>query len=212
MQKAFSNYAGWMVAGVLGVMMLSSGFQASQVKFGVVDVTKAVNDSKKGKAFVENLQAEFNKRRGLLDFVQTNKAIDSEKANRLRELSVKAGPTAAETAEIDAIKKEATDAEKKFDTLSRKQTLTEAERAELDDLGQRRRNADNILAGWQRDMTDEFSQLEASNRQALLEEARVSIQEVGKKQGYTMVFESNVAIYGANDITGEATKALDAAK
>lgn len=207
--KMFSQ-AGWLVAGAMGVFLLASGFEQATPKFGVVDVSKILADSTKGKALKEELTTAFNDRQGLLEFVATNPTISGENATKLRELTVKAGATAADKTEMENIKKAAQADEKKFEQLGQKATLSDAERTELESLGTRRRNAQGLLSRWQQDFMQELNQLEATKQTALLETVRKIVQDVSKKEGYTVVFQTNVAIYGANDLTDESTKALNA--
>lgn len=210
MKSSMFSHAGWLVAGALGVVMLAGGFNQAAPKFGVVDMAKILSESTKGKTLKDELTNQFNIRQGLLEFVATNPTISTENATKLRELSVKAGATAAERTEIDTIKKAAQADEKTFETLGQKATLSDAERSQLEDLGTRRRNAQGLLQRWQQDFMQELNELEASRQNALIDEVRVVVQEVSKKEGYTVVFQTNVAIYGANDLTDESTKALNA--
>lgn len=52
-------------------------------------------------------------------------------------------------------------------------------------------------------MNEDFGKAESAN-------AKAALQEVAKKGGYTVILNGQVAPYGANDITDEAIKALDA--
>ena len=42
------------------------------------------------------------------------------------------------------------------------------------------------------------------------QKARIAVNEVAAKEGYTMVFEGTVALYGANDISDPTLAALNA--
>ena len=210
MTNKLTSHAGWLVAGAMGVFMMTSGFQAGTAKFGVVDVTKVIMDSTAGKALKEDLTSQFNIRQGLMEFVSTNPVITGEQATKLRELSLKAGATAADKTEVENIKKAVQSDQKKFESLGLKGELTEKERSELEDLGARRRNAQGILQRWEQEFTRDLGQVEADKQGALLDSVKAVIQSEGKKQGYTVVFQSNVAIYSANDLTDEIVKALNA--
>lgn len=211
MSNQVTSKMGWLVACVMGVFLFASGFQDGASKFGVVDVNKVLRDSEKGKKLTEELQTQFNTRQGLLEFVAANPTISAEQASKLRELSVKLNTTAAEKTEIENIKKAVVADENKFASLGQKADLTEGERAELEDLGTRRRNAQGMLGRWQQEFTQELQTLELEKQADLVDKVKSIVQDAAKKGGYTMVFQTNVAIYGANDLTDEATKALNAA-
>jgi Skp family chaperone for outer membrane proteins len=55
------------------------------------------------------------------------------------------------------------------------------------------------MRNWMSDRKDENYQ-----------KARVAVNEVAAKDGYTMVFEGTVALYGANDISDPTLAALNA--
>lgn len=207
----FRNF-GWLVAGMLGVTMVASGFQAGATKFGVVDITKVLSDSTAGKSLKDDLTNEFNIRQGLLEFVNTNRTITAENAKKLRELSTKAGATAADKQAADDLKKAVLADQKKYDTLAQKSDLTEGERSELTDLGTRVRNTQGLLGQWQQEFSQELDNMQASKQADLVDTVKGVVQEVAKKDGYTVVFQSNVAVYCANDITDATTKALNAKK
>jgi Skp family chaperone for outer membrane proteins len=48
-----------------------------------------------------------------------------------------------------------------------------------------------------------------AKQQEVLDKARAAVQKVGKRDGFTMVFENQVAVYGATDLTNEALKTMD---
>lgn len=207
-----ASQAGWLVALGLGVMMFTSGFQDNSSKMGVVDMNKVMNDAAAGKKLKDELTSQFNDRQGLLEFVAANPTITNEQANRLRELSLKAGATAAEKTEVENLKKAVIADFKRYETLGQKQTITEKERADLEDLGSRRKNAGNLLQRWQQDFANEITNHEAEQQEILANKVKKAVTDYGKKQGFTLVFQTSSAIYGANDITAEAIKAVDAAQ
>lgn len=210
MKTNIVSHAGWLIAAALGTLMLAGGFQDGAAKFGVVDMSKIMNDSADGKKLKDELQTQFNVRQGLLEFIAANPTITPEQATKLRDLSIKPNATAADKAEIENIKKQVVADTKRFESLGQKATLSEAERADLEDLGARRRNAGNLVSRWQQEFSQEISNVETDRQGALVDKVKVAVNSVAKKQGYTVVFQSNVAVYGANDLTAEAIKAVDA--
>jgi Skp family chaperone for outer membrane proteins len=73
------------------------------------------------------------------------------------------------------------------------------------------------LAQSTEDMLDQLDNMlgramqdQAAAKQAdVLNKARGAVQKVGKRDGYTLVMESNVAPYGATDVTDDALKVMD---
>ncbi len=204
--------AGWIVAAALGAFVVTTGFQDNSPKFGVVDMNKVMNDATAGKKLKDDLQSQFNDRQGLLEFVAANPTLTSEQANKLRELSLKSGATAAEKTEVENLKKLIVADFKRYEALGQKQTITEKERADLEDLGSRRKNAGNLLQRWQQDFANEITNHEADQQNLLAEKVKKSVTELSKKQGYSLVFQTSSAIYGANDLTADSIKAVDAAQ
>lgn len=210
MNKNFSSKLGWLVAGGLAVVLFLSGFNQDTAKFGVVDMNKAMNDAKAGIAANESLKTELAKRQGLLEFIATQRVLTVAQATQLKELTLKPNPTAADTAALEKLKNTIIADAKNYDALQRKSQPTEADRALLAEYGTRMRDIEGLLAQWDQAFTMELSQLRDTSRDNVLAKARAAVQSVAQKQGYSIVFESNVAIYGANDLTAEAIKTMDA--
>jgi Skp family chaperone for outer membrane proteins len=204
------NGLGWLVAAVMAGVMFGSGFQDTPLKVGVVDITKVVETSKFGK----DGQAEFNARKaareGVLQFIDDNRILTAEQATRLRDLSLKPNPTEAEKAELEKIKSEVIAADKKSKELAVKSNITPEDRTLLEEYSRRSQLMEQTAGRWLREFTQELQQWADSRKVESLERARTAINEVGKKDGYTIVMEVGVAPYGANDLTDAALKAMDA--
>jgi len=209
--KALSM-AGWLVAVGLFAMLLAGGFQDNQTKIGVVDLNKIMTESDFGKKSTEDLKADYTAREALLTFTKTHPVMTNEQAQKLKELSVKANISAAEKTELDKLKTDIMAAAKKYEELNLKTSPTEAERAQLTDLTARAQTASRLLERWD----NEFMQEMQTNRQKAVADAvskaRAAVGEVSKAQGYSVVFETQVAVYGANDLTDAAIKAMNAKK
>lgn len=200
---------GAVVAGAIA-LFAATGLQNNAAKFGVVDMQRMLAESASGKAVQTQLQTELNTRQGVLEFINTNRVLTIDQAKKLRELSVKPVPTEADKTELDKLKEAIKAESKKFNDLSMKASPTEAERAQITELQGRRQAMDQLLQQWHQEMMDELNQVEATKMGELGKKAKDVIQALGKKEGYSVVFPSNVAVYSANDITDAAIKALDA--
>lgn len=147
-----------------------------------------------------------------MEFVNTYQVLTTEQAQRLRELTIKATITDAEKAEMEKIKNDVKASDAKFKELNQKAQLTDADRQLLQDFNGRAQTMGKVLERWNQEFTDEVSQLQQQLQTATVDKARAAVTQVAKGQGFTLVFESAVAIYGANDLTDAAVKAMNANK
>lgn len=206
------NSIGWIVAaGLLGVT-LASGFQNATEKTATVDFNRLALQSELGKANSAALNQQAAARDNLLKFLDTYRTLNIEQAQRLRDIWLKTGATPAETAELEKLKKDAQDSAKTRDDLSQKQQLTDADRALLQDLNSRGQALNALLQRWGDEFNTELGKLQQTLRDATVEKAKAALNDVAKSQGYTLVFETSVAPYSANDLTDAAIKAMNAKK
>lgn len=212
MNIATNKWTGWVVAGLLGCFIAFSGFQAGAEKTGVVDLNRVLSDSEIGKKNEADLRNALALRSGLLDFISTYKVLTTDQANKLRDLTLKPNPTDADKAEIERIKKEVIAADAKRNELLQKANPTEADRLQLQDYNNRSNTMAELLARWNQEFQNELDQLESQVRATTVNKAKETVKEVSKAQGFTIVLESTVAPYGANDITDATIKALNAKK
>ena len=63
---------------------------------------------------------------------------------------------------------------------------------------------------WLREFSDEMRNWMSDRKDENYQKARAAVKEVAAKDGYTMVFEGTVALYGANDISDTTLAALNA--
>ena len=207
------SMAGWLVAAVLGGVVLTGGFQGAQDKFGVVDVNKAVVDSEMGKKNREKMDAESVARQGIIDFMQTHRVLTVEQAQKIKTLSLKTPLSATEKAELDKVKEEVVKAAKSFDTLNQKPSPTDDDRNLLQEYNNRVQNTGALVQEWGQTFYNDLANLKETLIQDAVKKADTSIKELSKKDGYTLVFSSpGACVYGANDLTDAVTKSLNASK
>ena len=204
--------AGWLVAAGLVGILVGSGFQGSTEKTGVVDLTKVVEQSEYGKAN----QATFNQmkdaREGVLMFIDQNRVMTVDQAQKIKDLSLKLNPTPAEKADLDKTKNEVIAATKKQLELSQKTNQTKEELELLNDYSNRVQTTAQTAQRWYREFTNSMQDWADKQKADSIEKARAIVKEVGKAQGYTVVFKSGIAPYGANDLSDAALKQMDAKK
>jgi Skp family chaperone for outer membrane proteins len=128
----------------------------------------------------------------------------------LRDLTVKPSPTNEEKAEAERIRADVVAANKKWAELSTKPNLTAEERTLLEEYARRSQAMAEYAQRLLNQFTDEMQRWADRQKVASLERARAAVREVAKAQEYSLVLEVGVAPYGANDLTDEALKAMNA--
>lgn len=205
------NHLGFVAAGALAVTMMFSGFQANGSKMATVDMQRILDESRAGKKVFDELSNDVQSRQGLLEFINTNKVITRDQATKLRTLTLKPGATQADKDEAEKVKAAVRAEAKRFNDLMVKATLTDAERTSFNEMNARRRDSDEILQAWSNEFSEEITNLRESKLASVLEKSRTAVSNVGKKDGYSVIFPTTVAVYAANDITDAAIKAVDEA-
>ncbi len=212
MNNPIKQYLGWVVAAGLTLFMFGSGFQAAQEKTGVVDLNKVIQDSNLGKSNSQSLNQALAKRRGLLDFITTYSVMTVEQANQLKGLELKETPTEADKAQVTKIKQDVLDSDKRRAALMTKQNLTDADRTQIQEYSQRARAMEELAMSWDREFSNDLSNLREQLQQNTIEQARAALARVAKQQGFTTVLESTVAPYGANDLTAPTVTSMNAGR
>lgn len=202
---------GWTFAAALAGVILAGGFQAAPPKFGVVDISAVIERSNLGKKNQEDFAALKKRREDLLKFIDDNRVLTNEQAQRLRDLTVKSTLSAEEAAEMDRIKADVVASGKRAVELSSKPNITPEERTLMQEYADRSANMERVAQLYLREFTDEMQRWADKAKADSLEKARQAVQGVAKGQGYTVVFEIGVAPYGANDLTEPALQAMNAA-
>jgi Skp family chaperone for outer membrane proteins len=207
------NQLGWLVAaalaGVLAVGALS-GFQANTtLKFGTVDIGKVFDESTLAASNTETLEAARKLRAGILDFINTHRAMDSKDADRYASLAVKgATMTPAEKTESDKLQAAGVAAMNKQLELQTKTPLTDVDKTALSDYAARVQANNALLGGLQGKYENDLQTMSADLREKTLVRVRDVVTKIAAKGGYSVVFSTASAPYAANDLTDEALKTL----
>lgn len=205
------NHVGWVVAAGLVAVLAVAGFQGAADKTGVVDLNKCIQQSTVGQANTAQLNAAVNARRGLIDFIRTYRVLTPEQAQKMRDLTLKATITDPEKAELERVKQEVIAADKKRNELAQKgSNLTDDEKKQLNDFAQRAQAMGAVLEGWNEDFTRDLTDLQQKLQAETIDKAKAALAQVGKAQGYSVIFETNVAPYAANDVTEAVVKQMNA--
>jgi outer membrane protein len=159
----------------LGLFLCATGAAAAEYKIGIVDLQRALNESKAGKKAKEQFKGEFER-------LQESLKSEKDQLDRMKD-----------------------DLEKKSVVLKDDQRQSMAEEFERKRRDLRRRLEDSDA-----DLRKKDSELTGQ----ILRRLAVVIQEIGKRDGYTMVLENSASsvLYGdpSIDITDEVLRTFDA--
>lgn len=201
---------GWAVGIAFFAMIVATGFQANAPKFGSIDMNRLIQESKMGQRNTTRLTNAFKNRQAVLAYIEDNAILTMQQATRLRELGTKETLTEAEKQEQEKIKGEVATSVKQYNDLVAKANPTAQETNILTDYNQRIDLMRDVLQQFGNEFQQEIQNLQTQVRDEERAKAREALNEVSKQQGYTVVFESQVAPFSANDVTDAAIKALDA--
>jgi Skp family chaperone for outer membrane proteins len=212
MRREKFAWSGWVVAAGLAGIMLGSGFQTPSLKLGVVDLNSVIDKSDAGKAGKKSFEEMKAAREGLLEFIDQYRILTIEQANRLRELMLLKERAKPEEAELERLKADIIATSKRSAELATKPNYTPEERTLVEEYSRRSQTMNETSTRWLREFSDEVQNWVAASREQNYQKAKAAAAEVAAKDGYTMVIEGSVAVFGANDITDLSLAAMNAKK
>ncbi len=187
-----------------------SAFQQPVLKFGVVDVSKVAEDSKLGKRKKDEFEKLRVKMTAILQFMNQNRLMSKDQATKFRELSLLDKPTADQTQQLEGLKTLIQRAKQEFDDLLKVSNPTETQLKRIQELSGYGNDTLERLRDWDREFGQQMSELASNAQTEVLSKAREAVKKLGKRDGYTIIHESNSAPYGANDVTTDVLKVFDA--
>lgn len=194
---------------VLGIFFLSSALNQTQLKFGVVDLTRIANDSKYGKKKQEELKAQNRKYEEVLNFMRQYPFLSKTEATKLRDLMLADKLTPEQQAELDALKASGQRLREEFDKLVTLQNPSETEQKRLQQLVIAREENARLGSQWENTFRMNWNEMFENVRSDVYAKVRQAVNKLGKRNGYTVIFENNTAPYAANDVTDEILKIMD---
>jgi Skp family chaperone for outer membrane proteins len=192
---------GWVIAAAMIAVTFAGGFAQAPLKIGVVDISKVVEGSDFGKTNQDNFTKMKLAREGLLEFIDTQRVLTNEQAQRIKDLWLKNNPTKEESAELDRIKADVVAAAKRSQELATKPNMTPEERTLVEEYARRSQTMNDVAQRWFREFTNDMQSWADKQKLESIDRARAAIEEVAKAEGYTVVLEVGIAPYGANDIS-----------
>jgi len=203
---------GWVVAFALLAVFVGGGFDTAGTKIGVVDIAKVFNNSDYAAKQDDLLKAYGESRSSVLDFLSTYQVGTAAQATRIRDLSVENPQPDADKNELDRVKKEVMAQDAAYKTLLTKQNPTSAEVQQINDFNGRVQATQGLLKDWSTQFEDDVNNYKEKLRAATMDRVQTAIKGVGVKGGYTILFSADAAPFGANDLTDDALKSMNAQK
>lgn len=202
--KLNKDLFGWMVAAILGGILASAGFQGAPESMAVVDLQKVIKGSDLYKVQEAEFLAKVKARQDLLKFIDGNRVISAEQWVQLKTVSLKDKPSDADKAELKTVEDAISARTKKLADLQVKPNKVADDVTVMESL-QHDVQQTQVAA---RDLQDGFGReipvLQDAAAKVVEDSARIAIAAIGKEQGYTIVFDTLAAPYGAHDITADS--------
>ena len=186
-----------------------TAFNQNTQKFGVVDLASVAERSKLGQREKTQFEALRTRYGGLVQFLNTNKAVARDDAQKIVDLWNKEKPTPAETQQLESLKTKAQTQSEELRRLISVLNPSAEQQSRIRELSGLSQAIEDMLPQLDNMLGQAMQQRAASKQQEVLDKARAAVQKVGKRDGFTMVFENQLAVYGATDITDEALKTMD---
>jgi Skp family chaperone for outer membrane proteins len=203
---------GWILTAAMAGAMAVGGFQPKTEKIGVVDVGSVFQNSDMTHTKQEELKAMQQSRFDVLQFVHTYRAITPVQADRFKILSLKVGITPAEKTELDKLKADVLEADKSLTALQTKPSPSQDDVVKMNAINAQKQQMALLEQRWAQEFDRDLRQKQDELRKAVLDKVQDSLKDVGKKQAYSLIFVRDVAPYGANDVTGDTLKVMNAKK
>lgn len=203
---------GWVLVAAIAGAALAGGFQANEIKVGTVDIVQMMDQSDYGKEGQATFKKMKDAREGVLEFIDQQRVLTTDQAQRIRELSLKDNPTNEEAAELDRVKADVKAANKRSVELATKPNMTPEERTLIEEYARRSQAMSELARRWYQEFINQMNAFADQRKLAGLQKAKVAIKQVAKAQGFTFVLDASTAPYGANDITDACLAAMNANK
>lgn len=179
------------------------------VAFGSVDVQKILTGYTKKATYDQQINQLNARLQGYMQQQSSSPMLSKADQDQLGALLAKPAPTDQDKATISQLQQKSTQAVQQLATLQQKQNPTDADRSQLADLLKMQEAGKQALDDTYKGYQDEVQKANESLSQKLSQEVKVAIGEVAKQRGLAVVFDAQVAIYTANDITDEVVKRLN---
>ena len=180
-------------------------------QFGSVDVNQILSESKARQKDVAEINALSGTFRNVLQQLQTGAAhyLSEAEIREYATLLEKPTPTDADKKRIAALQAGADAKSAQMTRLENVAAPTDEQKKQFTDLSDTRQKGDDVVKAIADDMSKRFDLREGDLRNKTVLDIRGVIAKVAQDKGLSVVFDSSVALYTANDITAEVIKQIN---
>lgn len=203
-----------MIAGAgLALLLAAPGAvrpaQAQAAQFGSVDVQKILAGYGKKDDYQKRIDALSRSLDSRFRAQANSPMLSKEEQQTLGGLLGKAGASDAERAQITALQQKSKKDADALAALQQKASPTDADKNTLDALTKEQAAGQQALAEIADDYKNQVQKLNDQINKELTDTVRNAISDIAKQKGLAVVFDAQVAIYTANDITDDVVKKLN---
>ncbi len=195
---------------VIFAIFVISAFQAQTQKFGVCDLSSVANSSKYGKRKMQEIETARSKYFSILTFLRQNPFISRSEAQKFRDLSLSNSLTPAQQKDLDELKAGAQRLREEFERLVNMRNPSESEQRRIQELAVAREEIMQIQNTWGEEFARTLNDQFESAKEDVHNKVKAAVKKLGRRDGFSVIFDSNSAPYAANDVTDELLKVMDA--
>lgn len=182
---------------------------ASAGQFGGVDLGRILAGYSKKADLDSQIQALNQKLQSQFNAQQNSPLLTREQITRLGTLVSKSPRTDAETAELTSLQQQAAASAQELTTLQQKANATDADKARLTTLTTQLQAGQQALQEISASYTTQVQAEQDKLSARLSDQVKAAIAAVAQQRGLAAVFNSQYAVYTANDITDEVLRRLN---
>jgi Skp family chaperone for outer membrane proteins len=193
----------WIPVLAIGALMIVGAVVKTNtsMEWGAIDLIKAATECKQGKAAIDEYQAKLKIYSEALNLWNNNRFLKEEDFKTI--LKIKSDPKALP--EQKAIEQKLIDQsaviEQELADLQNKPKPSEYEKKRLIELTTRARSVETLIKNESGALKVELDNWSSKRRDDLIASCKVTVAQVAKKKGCSVIFLSTVAVYAKNDLT-----------
>ena len=195
---------------VIFAIFAITAFQAQTQKFGVCDLSSVANNSKYGKRKMQEIETARSKYFSILTFLRQNPFISRSEAQKFRDLSLNNSLTPAQQKDLDELKAGAQRLREEFERLVNMRNPSESEQRRIQELAIAREEIMQIQNTWGEEFSRTLNDQFEDAKEDVHNKVKAAVRKLGRRDGFSVIFDSNSAPYAANDVTDELLKVMDA--
>lgn len=199
-----------LVASVVLAAAVSGGARAdSGPSFGSIDLGKVQTGYTKRADLEKSIQDLADRLQMAIKTQSTSDMLSLAQQKQLGDLLVKPNQTDADRSAETTLQNQSRADATELATLQQKQNLSDTERGRLDVLTKEQQAGKAAIEQVNSDYSDQVRQQQDKVSAQFTDLVRQAIAAVAKDKGLSVVFDSSVAVYTANDITDDVLKRLN---